>query len=101
MEERNKLDRLNELKAKVYDMLAAKQQIEQQMAKLNQAIAQEQQRLRQIEIEEAKKKAKTNVKSVDQQGGITTAKVNVKNSKIKNSNIVVDSKGAKTKPEIK
>ena len=86
MEERNKLDRLNELKAKVYDMLAAKQQIETQMAKLNQLIAQEQQRLQKIEIDEAKAKA---------------LKVNIKDSKIKDTTVVVDSPGAKIVKEDK
>jgi len=73
-------NKLNELKAKVYDMLAAKQQIETQMAKLNQLIAQEQQRLQKIEIDEAKAKA---------------LKVNIKDSKIKDTTVVVDSPDAK------
>ena len=79
-------NKLNELKAKVYDMLAAKQQIETQMAKLNQLIAQEQQRLQKIEIDEAKAKA---------------LKVNIKDSKIKDTTVVVDSPGAKIVKEDK
>ena len=39
MEERNKLDRLNELKAKVYDLVVMKQQLDVQLGQVNQAIA--------------------------------------------------------------
>ena len=106
-----KINKLEKLKSQGYDLMAAKQQIEQRLIQTNQAVAQESRRLQQIEIAEAKKKADeeaakkkaTEVKSVDQKGGVTAAKVEVKNSEIKDSNIVVDSEGSKTitpKPEV-
>jgi len=76
--EEKEFEKINKLKAKAYDLLAAKQQIEAQLGQANQLIAKENQRLREIEIVEAKKKAEKDTKVA-----------------IKNSNIVVDSKGSK------
>lgn len=74
---------INELKVRAYDLIATKETAEAMLRQVNQEIAKRQQ-------EERK-----SVKSVDQKGGVTAGKVNIKNSTIKDSNVVVDEKPKK------